>query len=851
MNLAAHLGQLAGDRLAVFAILAPVVACLLAAGASQLARHASAATRHLIWLLAFVAMAISLPVALLGWKLPVPVLPAPPSAAPRSIANSETRPSLSISGIGEVARPIVLAVPPPSASPEPFHLTKPLPAPTAPSTSPALPWKALAFGLWLTGVLVLTVARLVARRLLRHILTRAQDHLIPPTLTALWVELLSTHRARVAPRLLLSAEITVPLVTGLRRPTILLPESAAQWPAATLRAALLHELAHLTRGDLWTAAFARAITSLYWFHPAAWIALRALQAEAEMAADDAVILREAQPVAYAETLLTLVRTLRTPAPPSLPAIGMLRNSGIETRLARILDGQSNRAALSASRCRGAIAAVSLAVFAALVLHPVAAAPHTTAGDDTSTTTPATQPFATAPFQLGPSSPEFSPSAVAPALPFLSAQDRVRIGLPAVDPVTPMPAPVRLGIRPYLPVGPIRVVEGVFVLPRQFSPAILKPSHGDFPGPGYREQQQQPQRQKPVPAVSPATTGPTASAASPVATDATAIAQTTITIGTAKNPVANTASNTAVAVMAIAVPHPVAAKAAPDPATAFQGEPVTPELQKSIIDACLASLRGVASLRFSIQTETTYAGDYLLRNPDKVRFDHLRTQYEGLMEGERFRVTSQMTEPHGGRQPETIQAFDGHQYHLLRKDQHPWLMVRDSFRVDSDTTFQLGTGIFLPFTFLYLTSDDTFVPNLSLQRLADRAAWTTLFQKARITLRNELAGLLQIRFPLGEGGTYYLVTFSTDDGYYPISFEKYGPGGLAQRYLVEQFRITGESGRPEYRYPEKAKFETFLHGWQRNIITVDTTRVAVNDSAAHPAADFNLDTGLAESVFHEE
>ncbi len=283
--------------------------------------------------------------------------------------------------------------------------------------------------------------------------------------------------------------------------------------------------------------------------------------------------------------------------------------------------------------------------------------------------------------------------------------------------------------------------------------------------------------------------------------------------------------------------------------AAEDEPVSGDLQKVIVEACVSSLRGVASVRFSIKTETTYAGAYLLRNPNQVQYDHRVTVYDGVMAGERFRVSSNITLPKGERYPEMVQAYDGQQANLLRKDKHPWLSIRRSYPVDSNTSFDLGTAVFLPYAFFHLTRDDDFVPNLSMQRLTDRTAWAAAFRNARVVERNETAGLIQLKFVLGEGGTYYLVTFSTDDGYYPISFEKYGPSGLAQRYLVEQFRVIGHSGNLEYRYPQKAKFETFLHGWPRNIITVDTTALTVNEKTR--ADEFTLNTGLAETIIDED
>lgn len=67
------------------------------------------------------------------------------------------------------------------------------------------------------------------------------------------------------------AEVSVPVVTGLFRPVILLPRSAEAWPAERMDAALRHERAHIRRNDLWTLLLAQIACGVYWFHPLVWM----------------------------------------------------------------------------------------------------------------------------------------------------------------------------------------------------------------------------------------------------------------------------------------------------------------------------------------------------------------------------------------------------------------------------------------------------------------------------------------------------------------------------------------------------------------------------------------------------
>ena len=75
MNLMSYVDSSVGMRLAMAGVLAPTIAFLAAALLARICRRASAAMRHLIWLLAFVSMAIWLPLALSHIRVGVPVLP--------------------------------------------------------------------------------------------------------------------------------------------------------------------------------------------------------------------------------------------------------------------------------------------------------------------------------------------------------------------------------------------------------------------------------------------------------------------------------------------------------------------------------------------------------------------------------------------------------------------------------------------------------------------------------------------------------------------------------------------------------------------------------------------------------
>jgi hypothetical protein len=162
--------------------------------------------------------------------------------------------------------------------------------------------------LWLVGVL-LVAARLGAgawclSRLRRKskIFALAPDDM--PRIAA-------THREC---ELRLAHDDTGPITWGLFQPVILLPKAATFWSRERLHAVLLHELAHIRRRDGIIQALALAVCAFYWPNPLVWMGARALRREAEIAADDSVIVAGLKPSSYAGELLRLAEEFRTDKP---------------------------------------------------------------------------------------------------------------------------------------------------------------------------------------------------------------------------------------------------------------------------------------------------------------------------------------------------------------------------------------------------------------------------------------------------------------------------------------------------------------------------------------------------------
>src|SRR5207237_500775 len=152
----------------------------------------------------------------------------------------------------------------------------------------------------------------------------------------------------------------LPMTFGILRPAIFMPCDAADWSDDLRRIVLLHELAHVRRGDVATQMLARLALILNWWSPLAWMAWRAFLTERERATDDMVLHSGPRASNYASHLLEIARR-RQPAPAlAWAAVAMARRSQLEARLSAILDPDVKRkSAGRASAFAAALAAIAL------------------------------------------------------------------------------------------------------------------------------------------------------------------------------------------------------------------------------------------------------------------------------------------------------------------------------------------------------------------------------------------------------------------------------------------------------------------------------------------------------------
>lgn len=101
----------------------------------------------------------------------------------------------------------------------------------------------------------------------------------------------------------LSDKIKTPAVYGIIKPKIILP---IEYQKSELNYILMHEEAHIKRKDNFIRLFAFIVVCVHWFNPFAWLMLKLLYSDIELACDEFVLSKcnETERKEYAHTLLS-------------------------------------------------------------------------------------------------------------------------------------------------------------------------------------------------------------------------------------------------------------------------------------------------------------------------------------------------------------------------------------------------------------------------------------------------------------------------------------------------------------------------------------------------------------------
>lgn len=231
----------------------------LLVGKGWLRQHVRAKALYVVWLI--LALRLVIPVDL---SLPEPAVTV--EAPSYQVALPARTPSANLPAGAQIEEPSAVAG---------------QTAPEAASAVRTIPVTALLSALWLFGVLAAALVQgggylLARRRLLRD----ARPDLEAEAEAGQTAASLGLKRAVPVRR---SRQVRTPMVLGLIRPVLLLPEGQE-----VDEVVLCHELTHLKRLDLAYKALLVAACWLHWFNPLVWWMSRAASENLELCCDDDV-----------------------------------------------------------------------------------------------------------------------------------------------------------------------------------------------------------------------------------------------------------------------------------------------------------------------------------------------------------------------------------------------------------------------------------------------------------------------------------------------------------------------------------------------------------------------------------
>lgn len=193
----------------------------------------------------------------------------------------------------------------------------------APMTQPQaqVNWTTWLALLWMTGAVIMLLragAKVAGAEKLRRSCQPLADEHIALLVTEACRAVGLVRKIRVA----VTDKLTSPAVVGVLVPTLILPLSLFTTLTPTqIQFVLLHELAHIRRGDYLANLFQLFAEALLFFNPAVWWISHQIRREREACCDALAIELSGAPADYARTLVHVAENILQPAPAAAPAFG--------------------------------------------------------------------------------------------------------------------------------------------------------------------------------------------------------------------------------------------------------------------------------------------------------------------------------------------------------------------------------------------------------------------------------------------------------------------------------------------------------------------------------------------------
>jgi beta-lactamase regulating signal transducer with metallopeptidase domain len=313
----------------MFVQVAVLVAVLLCVD-GFLRKRIRATLRYWIWMLVFVKLllppSLCVPTGIGYWFGRGEALPAP-SVVPQIVEVAKPPAPTSV-GL-PIATPVVR-----SAESVPTVVK---PRESIAESRVSLTWQGGALLLWIAGVLVFAALVVQRWRFVKELVARSEPAAEDQ------IDRLDQCRRRMNVRspvfLRLLPDAFSPAVCGLLHPTILAPRALLdRLPPEGLEAVLIHELAHVKRGDLWINSLQTVLQAAYFYNPLVWLASAIVRRVREQAVDEmAIVALGAEARSYGNTLIDIAEMAFLRTSPALRLIGVAESrKSLEGRIRHMM-----------------------------------------------------------------------------------------------------------------------------------------------------------------------------------------------------------------------------------------------------------------------------------------------------------------------------------------------------------------------------------------------------------------------------------------------------------------------------------------------------------------------------------
>jgi len=312
-----------------------------------LRRRVRAVFRYYLWMLVLVKLLLPTTLSLPTGVGTLVVSSLPPISALAEPAAMEPVTQIPVTKIESTAVKAADESVKPAVRSETASIPKPVVDKQASGPAISITWQGVLFAGWAVCVVVMGLLMIQ-----RYIFVRGLIAQATPAEGGI-LDLFEKCRRQMGVdkrlELRISPAMVSPAACGLVNPVILMPEFLpARLDGAQMQNVLLHELAHIRRGDLWTNFGQTLLQIVYFYNPLLWVANTIIRRIREQAVDETVLVTladsEVKPESsepsgwYAETLLNVAKLALARPALALRMVGVVESrSALTGRIKHILD----------------------------------------------------------------------------------------------------------------------------------------------------------------------------------------------------------------------------------------------------------------------------------------------------------------------------------------------------------------------------------------------------------------------------------------------------------------------------------------------------------------------------------